>query len=355
MPSPRWTALHRGLDEVGRPGYARPGNAEPSSASRQPIQFPKGRLNVKTIRLDREYEAFARRYSTTAAAILSKIPPQARDRCKKAFSEEGTCYLLHERIRRHQSQTVVETGTFLGLSALLMAQALRDNHRDTGRPGKVYSISQDSHYRVPAPLRIAADVAKELGLGEYIALLEGSSVVASLMETADSVATEELAGYLSSRIVAEGRESLLHRLVSALGIVDLVYLDSLHYEAFLMSEIMAVLAKLGKGSLFVDDVLRVRRGRELRRILGDFARCRLDARSIGNYVRTGCGVYHLPWVLHAFDDDRHARLTVFKVQGRFLRAAEIRLNPTYEPLCVRWSNWHSPMALDEVLRRYGYH
>jgi predicted O-methyltransferase YrrM len=305
------------------------------------------------VRYDADYTAFLKIYARTAQTILQDVPFQSRRSCEMAFAEAETCYLLYRTIRDKIPLAVIETGSFLGLATLVCAAALQENHLQHGIHGRIYSISLDSFYRVERPLTRAAYACRKLVLSKYVHFIEGSSVPLAGMESADLGIAQQRSDYLRNRLIPENRESLLHRLVTVVGKVDVAFLDALHYEAVQMTEISALLDGLGEnGCLFIDDVLLSRRKDDLRHLVRDWLHLDFHTYRLLDFIRCGFRFYYAPWIVDTFRWSNLARVTLFKKRDGFLRAIKLEMNPHYCSPYGRLATWYSAESLEEFLAKY---
>ena len=299
-----------------------------------------------------DYRAFLPVFEEVKAAILAEVPATATRSCMAAFSEPETCYLLYRSVRERKPRTMIETGTFIGLSALVCAKALQANHREHGIEGTIYSISLNCFYRVEEPMAIAARACERLGLAPYVRLIEGSSTPLNFMESTGAVAIQREA-YLRERLAAQGRESLLDRLAAILGRVDLAYLDSLHYEACQMTEVAALLEHLSPGGcLLIDDALLSKRREDWRYLLSSLLRLDVQTHRLADFVRCGFRFYHAPWIVEAFRWSAVARVSFFRTRRGFLRSIRLERNPNYHSPYGPLSSWYAPESLEEFLEKY---
>lgn len=310
-------------------------------------------LRVEAVDPGSDYAEFLAAFGAVHEAILAGIPIAERKACEAAFSERETGYVLYRWIREHKPTSVVETGTFLGLSALVCATALRKNFEETGVRGRVYSISLNSFYRVTEPLSRAAQTSTALGLHDFVAFLEGSSTPMAFMETSDPTIRAQREAYLQD-LARHGRESLLHKLAAALGTVDLVFLDSLHNEGPVMTELAGIFGHLSPGgALFVDDVfLPASRGRAFSEFLTSLSRLSIDTYAWLDYARLGFHYFNLPWIADAFRATRIARASVIRSRGRILRVLKVQRNPDYSSAYGTFSTWHSSQSVEEMCKRF---
>lgn len=310
-------------------------------------------MRVENIIRDDNFSGFMRLYDQIVETILSDVPNDSRKTCMTAFSEPETCYLLYKTIRAKKPGTVVETGAFIGLSTIVCAAALRENHKNGGPHGQIYTISLDNFYRVDSPLTRATAACAKLGLSEYAHFIEGSSTPAAFMETTDPKIAREREDYLVNRIAAEGRDSLLNRLVATLGKVDIFYLDGLHYEAFQMTEISAAIGNLSEsGCIFIDDVLLSTQAAPVRHLLRSIMKFDIDLYRIFDFVRLGLRFYRLPWIIESFRSSDIAHVTAFRSGRVFSRIIRLDPNPAYNSYYGRLATWYSPLTLDEFLAKY---
>lgn len=290
-----------------------------SQTANNPISLPP-EIPVQRISQADRSEDFDALYSRIKSTLLEGIDAKTVASCEIAFADPDICWLLYSTIRRKKPRSVIETGCFMGMSTLVCAGALAANAREGNPSGKIYTISLDSFYRIENPMSHAATNAQRLGLAPYIHFLEGSSIPFIAMEAGDSEIARKREEYLRA-LLQEGRESLLPRLASLLGSIDLVYLDSLHYEGVQMTELAAVLEHLAPaGEVIVDDV------------------CFRD--------------YPNAWIIEAFARTDLARVTKFESNGKQLRAIRLEKNPSYRSFYKRFSSWWWPGTLQEFIRRF---
>lgn len=263
---------------------------------------------------------FEELYRRVQSKILETVPPEAVSLCEAASTDPDICALLYESVRRTKPKIIVETGTFLGLSAMICAAALRENELEGAAPGTVYTMSLDSFYRIHHPLRHARKCAQLLGLANSIKFLEGSSIQLCSMESGDPTISREREEY-QHKMHREGRENLLPRLLAVLGQVDLVYLDSLHYEGFQMVELATAMEHLAPHSeLFMDDVLFPEQPK--------------------------------PWIVESFANSEIARVTTFRNNAKALRLMKLQRNPAYRSKYGKFSIWWWGESLDAFLARF---
>lgn len=290
----------------------------PAAPATVPASAPAPRVEI----LNRQDggPAFEKLYTRIHDAILEGVDAKTVPSCEIAFADPDICWLLYSSIRRKRARSVVETGSFMGMSTLVSATALAENARDYGVYGKLYAISLDSFYRVENPMSHAARCAERLGLSPFIHFLEGSSIPLISMESADAHTARDREAYLK-RLALEGRESLLPRLAGLLGKIDIAYLDSLHYEGVQMAEIASVLEHLAAdGEIIVDDV---------------------------NFPD-----YPHAWIVKAFSMTNLARLSLFSSQGKQLRVMKLEKNPDYTSHYKKFASWWWGETLEQFLARF---
>lgn len=277
-------------------------------------------LNVQMLTRPAQGSEFQNLYHSIRTAILEMVSPEIVPQCESAFADPDICWLLYDTIRRTKPVSVIETGSFMGMSTLISASALAQNAAEGSRRGCIYTISLDNFYRIPYPMSHAAWCARKLQLTPFVRFLEGSSGPFMSMESADPRIAAEREDY-QRRLLAEGRECLLHRLGSLLGTVDMAYLDSLHYEASQMSEIAALLEHLGpRGEIIMDDVYFPDRSPS--------------------------------WIVEAFGNTKLADTTVFTCNGEPLRIMKLARSAAYRASAGKLSTWWWPGGLDEFLNRF---
>lgn len=316
-------------------------------------QRTRALLGVEDVSRGPEYVEFCRRFEVVRNAILDGLDAPQRAACEAAFSEPEACYVLYRWIRSNHPRVVVETGSFLGLSALVCGIALRENFAETGISGHLYSISVNSFYRVSRPLERAARTAHRLNLNDYVTFLEGSSTPLSGMDSSDPEVHRERVAYMQA-LERQGRESLLNKIARAVGSLDLVYLDGLHYEAFVMTEISAVIGHLSsQGAIFVDDVfLSGSRRKAFGELLLSLSRFCIDTYSLRDYLRLRLHYYNLPWIVDAFRSTRVARASAIRVDGKLLRTLKIVRNPAYSTNYGQFSSWYTHHDLESLVDTY---
>lgn len=83
---------------------------------------------------------------------LSAMVPlvELRNRIGYVYGSEDTCTLFYALVRRERPVNIVELGAGLGVTALWMAQAAKEN-----RAGRVWTLDDASHWQDPRQLREA--------------------------------------------------------------------------------------------------------------------------------------------------------------------------------------------------------
>ena len=57
----------------------------------------------------------------------------------EVYGKEKFCYLVYSLVKMQQPETILELGTGLGTTALMIAQALKENNK-----GKIYTVGNGS-------------------------------------------------------------------------------------------------------------------------------------------------------------------------------------------------------------------
>ncbi len=285
--------------------------------------FQESKMPVIKVAKNEMYTAFHLAYQEIHDYILTHVTAEERASTASAFAGLDDCFVLFQEIMEKRAETVVETGTFLGLSALVSAMALQQLEKSTGKKGTVYSISPNCFYKIAEPLTRAQQIAQELGLASYIKFLEGVGTQPTFMESQTVEVKTSRQAYARNKLFPEGRTCLLSQIARLLGNVDVVFLDSLNYEYFQLSEIASVAEALsGQGAILLADAHR--------------------------------GIPTDSWVVQTFNQPNSPLLaSVYEVTGGQSQLLKLTPRVNGDSQSVR-STWDSPFTLQEFLQRFEY-
>jgi predicted O-methyltransferase YrrM len=114
-----------------------------------------------------------------------RVDAELMERIRAAYSpvlslelddDDLTTFLsvLYAAVRHWRPRTIVQTGTFVGASALALGFGLEDNGA-----GKVYTIDPEppSYFGIREPVAVARRVVEAAGLGDRVQLVKGYSTV----------------------------------------------------------------------------------------------------------------------------------------------------------------------------------
>jgi SAM-dependent methyltransferase len=123
------------------------------------------------------------------------------------------------------------------------------------------------------------------------------------------------------QLAQENRESLLPRLATVLGRIDLAYLDGLHYEGAQMVEIAAIFQHLAPdGEILIDDV------------------------NLPEHPNA--------WIMEAFAKTKLARLSLFHSGDAPLRVMRLEKELSYTSHYKSFATWWWGETLDQFLARF---
>jgi hypothetical protein len=110
---------------------------------------------------------------TDLSAMVSLV--ELRNRIGYVYGSEDTCTLFYAMVRRERPVNIVELGAGLGVTALWMAQAVKENGA-----GRVWTLDDASHWQDPRQLR---EALKPLaGVERFATLAQDASSYQAFMD-----------------------------------------------------------------------------------------------------------------------------------------------------------------------------
>lgn len=142
--------------------------------------------------------------------------------------------LLYNLVIQERPKTVLQVGTFLGFSTLIIAEALKHNGH-----GKIFAVDPEiPHRKISNPVDIARNACKERGLGDRIEFIKGW--FSNVPYWSDKKVSHEVVG-----------PALIHQIKT----LDFIFIDGDHSIMSTISDFSVVASSLGiNGICAIHDV-----------------------------------------------------------------------------------------------------